>query len=708
LNNILRMAVLNNVYEVVHFYASRGDNINATDKNGRTALMLAAAQEHGAICQLLLEFGADPWARDPQGKHALDIAKDTACAEIITLLEKHTSLGRENPTPLEDEPLLKIDDLPMEDDGFHVFDWEEYRDTPPPPLDESCLTATAILQQGISAHTPIDTDEDWSDIAIDLPEIRRERQRKRHEAEDSQAEIYGILSHGMCHGHVPLWRLEEATLGRDEAHDEAFKANLALALGQLGILIDEEPEDWRPAVSEDETDEETESAIHEALDFLDMLSAYDNGLYRYIRDMKRSGFGKLLSPMEEIELGHAMEAGREAALAAVADSALAIAEILRVGKAIEDREERPEFMLEKDVPVPATVEELENGEDGGQPDDGYSMEETEEDGAAASPPDFSELRGALKKLSPENPSATLKSLRQLRLKWSFLKCLCAMLGASGQEQANHKTIESALDQANRAKRRMAEANLRLVISIAKKYRHSDLTYLDLIQEGNIGLIKAVEKFDYRRGLKFSTYATWWIRQAITRAIADQARLIRVPVHRVEKINKLDRFTRQFIEQTGQEPEPATLAEKMEMPERDIRKMLTIPREAVSLDATGDGLEFPLKDSIEDWQTPTPFDHAVTLDLQQTIRHVLAGLSEREAQILHLRFGIDEEDDHTLEEVGKHFGVTRERVRQIEAKALKKLRHPARRAALATFLHNPDALEAKSARIEAEPDAKEAE
>lgn len=311
-------------------------------------------------------------------------------------------------------------------------------------------------------------------------------------------------------------------------------------------------------------------------------------------------------------------------------------------------------------------------------------------------------------LSQDNPAAALKILQKPRLRWSFLNHLCALIERSGQELANHEALGSALETANRAKRRMTEANLRLVISTAKKYQNHGLEFLDLIQEGNIGLIRAVEKFDYRRGFKFSTYATWWIRQAVTRAIADQARLIRVPVHMVEKINKLDRFIRQIIQETGKEPELVTLAEKMGVSEQEIRKMLKIPRDPVSLDTTDDELELPLKDRIEDLHTLAPFYYAESLNLQETVRQALAGLSEREAKVLQMRFGIDMDDDHTLEEVGQQFGLTRERIRQIEAKSLKKLRHPARREALATFLQNPDTLEAKLDTLETEPDAKEAE
>ncbi|MBD9483765.1 RNA polymerase sigma factor RpoD [Pseudomonas sp. PDM14] len=281
-------------------------------------------------------------------------------------------------------------------------------------------------------------------------------------------------------------------------------------------------------------------------------------------------------------------------------------------------------------------------------------------------------------------SGVLPDIQRCQQKLAALEADTSLTIAEIKDINRRMSIGEA--KARRAKKEMVEANLRLVISIAKKYTNRGLQFLDLIQEGNIGLMKAVDKFEYRRGYKFSTYATWWIRQAITRSIADQARTIRIPVHMIETINKLNRISRQMLQEMGREPTPEELGERMEMPEDKIRKVLKIAKEPISMETPiGDDEDSHLGDFIEDSTMQSPIDVATVESLKEATREVLAGLTAREAKVLRMRFGIDMNTDHTLEEVGKQFDVTRERIRQIEAKALRKLRHPTRSEHLRSFL-----------------------
>jgi len=290
----------------------------------------------------------------------------------------------------------------------------------------------------------------------------------------------------------------------------------------------------------------------------------------------------------------------------------------------------------------------------------------------------------LKKFTGRESDLFSDELHVLREKFEQLEKQVGLPISEIKDISRRMSIGEA--KARRAKKEMVEANLRLVISIAKKYTNRGLQFLDLIQEGNVGLMKAVDKFEYRRGYKFSTYATWWIRQAITRSIADQARTIRIPVHMIETINKLNRVSRQILQEKGREALPEELAERMDMPEHKIRKVLKIAKEPISMETPiGDDEDSHLGDFIEDKMVEAPVDSALTSGLSKATRDILDGLTDREARVICMRFGIGMNTDHTLEEVGKQFDVTRERIRQIEAKALRKMRHPTRSEKLRSYL-----------------------
>jgi RNA polymerase primary sigma factor len=305
------------------------------------------------------------------------------------------------------------------------------------------------------------------------------------------------------------------------------------------------------------------------------------------------------------------------------------------------------------------------------------------------PPNILNLKWAEKEIAAGKPYSAimgrnLPAMQELQQKLIDLQAK-AVVPLEDLKEINKKMNEG--EKASRdAKKEMIEANLRLVISIAKKYTNRGLQFLDLIQEGNIGLMKAVDKFEYRRGYKFSTYATWWIRQAITRSIADQARTIRIPVHMIETINKMNRISRQHLQEFGFEPDAPTLAEKMEIPEDKIRKIMKIAKEPISMETPiGDDDDSHLGDFIEDTNNTAPIEAAMQAGLRDVVKDILDSLTPREAKVLRMRFGIEMSTDHTLEEVGKQFDVTRERIRQIEAKAIRKLKHPSRSDKLRTYL-----------------------
>jgi RNA polymerase primary sigma factor len=338
------------------------------------------------------------------------------------------------------------------------------------------------------------------------------------------------------------------------------------------------------------------------------------------------------------------------------------------------------------------VDDLMTYEEAVGPEDADEEDDADDDvpEAPAAPPDFLARIDTIRRLrrskqqGGRNPMLDL--LNGLGVSWAFLEHLRDVLEQTGADRAAHQALSIALNKAGRARRRMTEANLRLVVSIARKYGNRGMPFLDLVQEGNIGLMKAVERFEYRRGFKFSTYATWWIRQAVTRAIADQARLVRVPVHMVETINQVERAREEIEPVIEHAADARAIADHLSMPIRKVEKALRASGQTVSLNASGDEAYGPTIDEVLVATTPQPEEWAMQGALRDALDRQLCTLPPKEADVLRMRFGLDDGDDHTLEEVGEAYGVTRERIRQIEAKALARLRHPSRAESLQAFLY----------------------
>lgn len=689
LNRLLKMAVLAGVETAVRLHVRRGDDLDATDDNGMTPLMLAASRNKATICSILLEAGVDLSLKDNSGRNALSIARLAGAAQAASVIEAAV-VGREPQSAEEDnsrspatiadgksdnqsshtvladkpEPILFDDG-----DSLDLSGWEVEFDGPAPEGDDSLALAAATLHHAISAHRPVDTSEDWDDFEAFLPE----RAARLPKADDTEARerIRSLLLRGVRERSVPELLLMSICENNDGSRNEDGEQLVRLVLGELGVDTDDRIE-TDPAVYMGQESPEEEDLLSEALLFLDDIGSGANEPFRhYVKDMRR---GRLLTAEEELALGREMEEAFDAALDALASwpegvmSLLAATEGVRAGEIDFDSVSTGPDSPDGDSTPSLTL--LSN-------DDSLDEELTQSEPVR-------EFFHRIEKISALAAGAGLggpaehelrSALAHAGLARTFLLSLTE--NGKGSADGPSTAFRSAVLRHVAARERLALSNLRLVFSVAKRYQGMGLPLDDLVQEGNLGLLKAVDRYDWRKGFRFSTYATWWIRQQTSRALADKGRTIRVPVHINDTILRLAREVDLLERTSGRQPSVAELAVRFEISAEKVFSLMARREEPLPIHEIN-------AEAIVDTQAIDAADIIASADLRRVIGRMLGELDPKTSEVLSLRFGVGQDDSLTLEETGARFGVTRERIRQIESKGLRILRHPSRSALLEEF------------------------
>lgn len=687
LNPLFKLAVVSGACPLVRLHIERGSEVNALDGDGRTLLMLAASKGHLEVCRLLLDAGADPTVIDKDGNDALAIASRNRRSEIATLIE--TFLPSQAIRFIEPSEASTLQSAEIGDNqDFDISQWQEEIDSPIPSNDESCVADAVSLQQSIAAHVAIDTTEDWSDVEIALPDVTQWRSWGELD-ESVRNNIQTLLRVGLTCGYVPNRWLNLLALSGDDWDAEAM-SRVMLVLGDVGVPVIEEPlaSDSLPLMhlrTEEANSSSLDDVVEEAIRFFaDLTSPTGDPFNAYLKDIGRLN---LLSKDEEGDLCKRISEGVDSAIWGICGWEPAIAELLRTAELILNMGAPVELMVEPDT----DEAEIETSYENGTPDDSESNPDANTDtlGPRSSLDSLRMRVTRIRSLSADvfaneiEQAAAFRSLtnevKSLRLSWRFLEHLRDFARTEGSDTEACRRIESGMLQAAQARDQFTNANLRLVISIARKYVSSGLQLTDLVQEGNLGLLKAIGRFDYRRGFKFSTYAIWWIRQAITRAIANQARTIRLPVHVTESLNKLRRAQRQLRQELAREPAADELAERLAIPAKRVNRLLQAGEDPISLDDDGSAVATTSLNglSLADHRFESPLDRLLTEERREKTAAVLRTIPPREERIIKMRFGLGDASEHTLEEIGQHYKLTRERIRQIEAKALRKLKHASR-------------------------------
>jgi RNA polymerase primary sigma factor len=691
LSGTFKQAVALGIEAVVRHHLHSGQDVNSRDDRGQTPLIIAAAKGHAKVCSILLEAGADPSLCDSSGFTALDMAVNQKRSDVWELLQgllkKQSSTPPEPPVPAPDDAPVVVMALDEEDGALDLSGWQPEVDLPPPPQDPLVLPDARVTQRELGEYVPVDLDEDWSDVEITLPELIARRRRRRENEEEVRwlGDASALVLTALRDGEVPESLVDSispamGTEGKDEGVVD-YDAMLRMALGDLGVRVGDD-EDSRIIFDgpDDESEERYSLELSEAMQFLrTCLERREEPLTQYLSALSNT---KVLSREDEEAIGRAMEDGRYMVLTAIASSGVAMNIVMETLGQVERNE------IEWDAVIADDPEYLDTET---SPDDDHDdmPEESGEEEAI----DNIRLPGilvdritsvrdgyaALRAAASQHVTALTQELgsriQALCLREEFVERLRSLVEDEEADPAIREKLSAGLSKTRKANHRLFHSNQKMVFWIARKYHNRGLPLMDLVQEGSLGLMKAVEKFDYSRGNKFSTYALWWIRQAITRAIADQSRLIRVPVHMVEFINKVRRARLEHEILQGCEPTALELAVRLEISETKAAQAVVLLQDVApieEMDSSGNTLADRLADSA-----PSSEEGILQKEREVVISRELAGLSGRERDVICRRFGIGREGEQTLEEIGQVYQVTRERIRQIEAKALGKLQHPSR-------------------------------
>jgi RNA polymerase primary sigma factor len=684
MNPLTKLAVVSGATDALRIQIQRGLNVDMTDAQGRSLLMLAASRGHVEVCRLLLEAGANVDLLDASGKSASQHAVLATNRDVAALFEDYLVKSRIDFGSGVADGTSSAETSPIPSDGLAIDLWEDADEVALPLAEVSSLNALSAIQEAMSAHWPVDFDPDWDDVEIDLPEPVYAA-RSSCLDEEMRAQISRIVSVGLQDGRLSSSTLEMALQGPDDDFIQNLHRCLVFVLQDLGISIDD-AEISLPATDLTAAPNPA-GGIEAVLDYLaDLVSASNEPGRYYQREMVHED---LISKEQEVELALGMEGAKYRAIDVISrDPQLLNEFVQQVERGLQGMGSLS-AVVEQDSPdehADGDPEELDVVQD----IDDSDANKDERAAASDAPPLAADVTSQITSLRQRLSQGKVpveeiaENLRGLRLNMSFIERTCESLSNDVGSDARFKLFKE-LSVFRDFRNRLVVSNLRLVNSLARRYMYRGLSFLDLVQEGNIGLMRAAEKFDYRRGFKFSTYGTWWIRQGITRAIADQARLVRIPVHMIETLNRVTRIQEELERSTGKSASTALIGERASMNPAAVAKILAFDMEYVSIDDPDDGIN-DCEILPEQFIDPKAGPEAMAMSdgLRLAVTEMLAKIPPKISDVIRLRFGLVDDDSHTLEEIGEQFNVTRERIRQIESQGLKLLGNPSRNALLRTF------------------------